>query len=1086
MTAKSIIHLACKLLSRGPLPYPKPDRASIQSCILLIIGMLTQCMLAQYWIGTPLVHAQNREEIDFATQIRPILSDKCFKCHGPDKAQRATELRLDQQDSVHRWAIQAGALEQSELIRRIETDDPDLMMPPPDSKMQLSESERLLLKEWVISGAEFAGHWSFQPIKVSPPPELRQDSRWHGSGNPVDAFVGKRLEQLGLAGSPPADDVTLVRRTYLDLIGLPPKPEDVARYVASQDPQRYEKLLDQLLADERFGERWAIEWLDAARYADTHGYQADRYRATWPWRDWVVGALNRNMPYDQFITWQLAGDLLPNATSEQILATAFNRIHRQTNEGGSIEEEFRAEYVADRVNTFGAAFLGLTLECARCHDHKYDPIGQSEYYSLAAFFNNIDESGLYSHFTDAVPTPALQLSTPEQQQAIEQLKDQIVSLERLQAEETQAGDEAQQLPSTEQLREQVTARTQQHLIAHYSFQSVSENKIPNQAKADSFAKINDGPTQVEGVVGQAILLDGENNVVLKEGGTWQRHQPFTISMWLKVPAHFQRSVLLHRSRAWTDAASRGFELLIEDGRLSAALVHFWPGNAIRLVSRDSLPLDRWCHVTWTYDGSSRASGMKLWMDGKPTATEVVRDALTQAIHGGEANEVVLGQRFRDVGFKGGAIDELRIFDTQLTDIECQVLYLQDTSTGDVFEQLDLNNVQALLEFRQRTDPEWQRNADRLAKLREQLAALSDPIPEIMVMKEMSAMRPTHVLHRGQYDAPGDLVQRGTLHQILPLKASSSGAPTRLDLAGWLVDPQHPLTARVAVNRVWQTLFGRGLVATPEDFGLQGAAPTHPQLLDWLAHDFIHGGWDTKSLIKKIMLSQVYQQASEFNQHLLQQDPENQWLSRGPAFRLSAELLRDAALSASELLVNRLGGPPVKPYQPDGLWEEKSGEAYRRDEGEGSRRRSLYTFWKRTSPPPMMMTFDASSREVCVVRRQVTLTPLQTLVLLNDPQFIEASRALAELAIKRHADLDRQLEEVFLRLTSRTASKDELAILRSMFQQQASYFQQNPEAAGKFLAIGDHKADPSIAADQLAALTVVAEGLMSYDGFVMKR
>ncbi len=1038
--------------------------------------------------NSTILSAQDSEEsaINFATDVRPILSDKCFKCHGPDKQHRATELRLDEQDSVHALAVKPGDPDGSELIRRIVATDPDQLMPPPDSKMSLTDSEREVLRKWVASGAKFSKHWAFETPKAVALPQIDAASSWGKSTNAVDAFVAKRLKELKLSPSNQAEPETLVRRLYMDLIGLPPSESDIQQYVDSTDPQRYEQLVDRLLADSHFGERWAIDWLDAARYADTHGYQNDRYRATWPWRDWVVDSLNKNLPYDQFITWQLAGDLLPNASREQVLATAFNRLHRQTNEGGSIEEEFRAEYVADRVNTFGAAFLGLTLECARCHDHKYDPIGQREYYQIAAFFNSIDESGLYSHFTDAVPTPALQLSNDQQEQAIKDLKSKIFEKEKQLAQFLASEPIAALTEDRQALANRITDKLKQSQIAQFSFDEITGGKTVNSIKPDSFGKTHDDPKLVDGVVGKALSLSGENSVTMSEGGSWERHQPFTFSLWLKVPKKFDRAVLLHRSRAWTDSASRGYELLIENGKLSAALIHFWPGNAVRVLSKLDVPLNTWCQVTWTYDGSSKAGGLKLWMNGQLLETEIVRDNLTQAIKGGEANELAIGQRFRDVGFKGGEVDQLRIFQACLSDLECAMLYWQDTRTDNIADQLSKSTESQLQQFADLSSPDRAKIETELFDLRAQLAKASDPIPEIMVMRELPKARPTFILRRGQYDAPLEQVDRGILASILPMSVQEGKLPSRLDLARWLTDPQHPLTSRVAVNRVWQSLFGRGLVSTMEDMGLQGAVPTHPQLLDWLSRHYIDSGWNTKALIKLIVMSNVYRQSSNLTAELVQVDPENQWLARGPAVRLSAEQLRDAALASSGLLVDRLGGAPVKPYQPEGLWEEKSGEAYQRDKDEGSRRRSLYTFWKRTSPPPSMMTFDASNREVCVVRRQSTLTPLQALVLLNDPQFVEAARALADRVLTEQYDPASRLTAVFRRLTARKPTNAELEVLTKMHQQQLEYFKSTPEAAGKFLDIGDYKASEKTNPVELAALTAVVEGLLSYDEFVMKR
>ncbi|HAC90208.1 MAG TPA: hypothetical protein DCF63_06175, partial [Planctomycetaceae bacterium] len=961
-------------------------------------------------LGQALTDSQSA--VDFATEVRPILSDRCFTCHGPDAATRATELRLDQEDSAHRLAVVPGNASQSELMRRVESDDPDLVMPPADTNAQLTVQEREVLRRWIDSGAKFSKHWSFEPLKPVTLPTLPDAHSWHTSDNAVDAFVGNHLLEIGIQPSSQADRAAILRRATLDLIGLLPTTEEVQQFEQSTDPRAYESMLDRLLSSPHFGEKWAVDWLDVARYADTYGYQADVYRETWPWRDWVVEALNQNLPYDQFITWQLAGDLLPSPTGQQIVATAFNRHHRQTNEGGSVEEEFRSEYVADRVNTFGAAFLGLTLECARCHDHKYDPISQREYYQLAAYFNSIDESGLYSHFTSATPTPALALATAEQESRIAQLAAEITAKEQqlknlltsdaseLSTQTAQplasqpasgdSGDAADAVHSNQQLREQIEQSLQEELIGHYRFENMEGDKTVNQVGGKASGKLFDGPQLVDAAVGKGLLLSGENNVSVPEGGLWNRHQPFTLSLWLKAPRVFKRSVLLHRSRAWTDAGSRGYELLVEDGHLSAALVHFWPGNAVRVVAKEPLPVDRWCQVTWVYDGTSRASGMWLYLDGQPLETEVVRDNLNLAIHGDEAKELTVGQRFRDVGFKDGQIDELRIFETDLTPLQVAFLYWLD-STSDtldqkmaevdhsMWQQLQLQRSAKVLELK-----------DLLYQLRQELSQINESIPRLMVMQELPQRRPTYVLNRGQYDSPGDQVSRGVLENIMPLgtvmgsashsdlssdstQAITPDFTTRLDLDNWLPDPRHPLTARVAVSRIWQSLFGRGLVQTTEDFGFQGAWPMHPQLLDWLAGYYIQTGWDTKGLIKLLMMSQVYRQSSDWTQPQHHEDPENILLARGPSARLTAEMVRDAALQASGLLVTKLGGPPVKPYQPDGLWEEKSGTAYVRDSGEGSRRRSLYTFWKRTSPHPMMMTFDAASREVCVVRRQATMT-----------------------------------------------------------------------------------------------------------------
>ena len=1025
------------------------------------------------------------DKVSFDRDIRPILSDKCYFCHGPDAQERKADLRLDDESSAKESAIVAGRPDESELIKRILSDDPDALMPPPTSKLALNDSEKKKLRTWIEQGAEYSQHWAFVPPKSIALPQVKQ-TEW--CKNELDYLVLAQLERQGVHPSKEADRETLIRRVTLDLTGLPPTLAEIDAFVSDNEAGAYERLVDRLFQSERYGERMAVEWLDVARYADTYGYQNDRFRAMWPWRDWVVQAFNKNLPYDQFITWQIAGDLLPDATREQILATAFNRNHRQTNEGGSVEEEFRAEYVADRVNTFGAAFLGLTLECCRCHDHKYDPLTQRDYYQLASFFNSIDESGLYSHFTDATPTPTLQLSTEQQAAELESLRQQIIAQETKLIELAASKlmvvkDWRKKLPQSAEgsIKNLITDSIKQSLIGDYPLETLEGNKVTNRAKADLQGSTSENPKIEPGKVGNGLLLSGEDNVSFKTGGDFTRNQPFSISLWINTPKHFDRAVIFHRSQAWTDSGSRGYELLLEDGRLSVGLIHFYPGNAIRVVAKDKLPIKTWKHITITYDGSSRASGVNLYLDGHPTECDVVRDCLTKNMHDGGVKDLTIGQRFRDVGFKDGRVDEFKVFDRDLTGVEVQQIFANDTHiplNADDFSDQAINWL-----YLRTQDEEYKQELAKLRQLRDRFSELNDPIQEIMVMRE-TAPRPTYILARGAYDAPLDAVDRDTPKSMLRMKADWS--KDRLGLAKWLVDPEHPLTARVAVNRFWQATFGTGLVSTAEDFGLQGAAPANAELLDWLSRRFIESGWNVKELMKLIVSSATYRQQSNPTKELLRDDPENRLLARGPSHRLSAEMIRDLALASSGLLVDTIGGAPVKPYQPEGLWEEKSGEKYNRDAGAGSHRRSLYTFWKRTSPPPSMMSFDATSREVCTVRRQSTLTPLQLLVLLNDPQYVEAAKALAERAMKQASERTQQLQFVFRALTARSATEKELAILGSLFEEQLAEFKLNPDQATKLLKVGDHPASTELDANELAAMTVVAEGLMTYDETVMKR
>ena len=888
--------------------------------------------------------------------------------------------------------MKPGQPEQSELVRRIYAEDDDLM-PPPESNLSLSDAEKALLRRWVQEGADYRPHWAFQPVRSRPCPSPAAGV----STNPIDGFIATRLAAAGLRPSPAASRETFIRRAALTLTGLPPTPDDIDGFLADGSPTAFERVVDRYLASPAYGERMAMDWLDLARYADTYGYQADVERDMSPYRDWVIRAFNSNLSYDQFLTWQLAGDLLPGATRDQRIATAFNRLHRQTNEGGSVEEEFRTEYVADRVNTFGTAMLGLTLECARCHDHKFDPITQRDYFSLFAFFNNIDESGLYSHFTNATPTPALLLWPAGSVERRDRIAARIAETERhLKALARSARVPFQQwIASAPQLRRPAP-------IAHLSFDAIDTDittktdTTPDRIAARP-ATLQDGPQLVResasGTAG-ALRFSGDNGVVHPGARRFGRTDPFSLMIRLMPTERQPRAVVLHQSRAWTDAGSRGYELTLDDGRPFFGLIHFWPGNAIAVRATRALALNQWSRLTITYDGSSRAAGIRMYLDGAPLATTVVRDRLVKDItyrkEAGDQSDppsLTLAARFRDSGFKNGLIDDLQVFDIELTAAEVAGVPLG-------------NNAAAFAYFLAREHQPSIDAVKALQQLRVAANALVADVPEIMVMEEMHPTRRTHLLKRGAYDAPGDVVTRNTPASLRPFPADQPR--DRLGLARWLTSPAQPLAARVVVNRVWRMHFGRGIVATPEDFGSQGKLPTHPELLDWLTDRFIKDGWDVKALHRRIVLSAAFRQSAVTSAEAAARDPDNQLLSRWPKTRLLAEQIRDSALAASGLLNRTIGGPSVKPYQPAGLWEQAgTGKVYRQDEGAKLYRRSLYTFWKRTAPPPSMTTFDATTREVCVARREATVTPLQSLVLLNDPQFVEASRTLAQRVLARH-------------------------------------------------------------------------------------
>jgi hypothetical protein len=1004
------------------------------------------------------------EKVDFNFHVKPILSDRCYYCHGPDDKTREAKLRLDRNEDALRalkdrdgWhVIKPGAPAQSSVIERILSTDPDEMMPPPKSKLSLTADEKAILTKWIEQGAEWKDHWAFLPVSAPPVPEIPE------GGNAIDAFLTRTLQKTGQKLKPEATKEKLIRRASFALTGLPPSLEQIDAFLADNAPDAFARVVDQFLASPAYGERMAVDWCDIARYADTYGYQNDRHRDMWPWRDWVIRAFNDNLPFDQFITWQLAGDLLENPTRDQRIATAFNRHHRQTNEGGSVDEEFRVEYVNDRTTTYGTAFLGLTLECSRCHDHKYDPVSMRDYYSLTSFFANVQESGLYSHFTNATPAPSLLLSTPDQEQKLKDAAAAIAAQEtkvrslRASRKEAFAAWNASR-PATLAIPDRA---------GHFGFESLDGGKSPNSDNAQAPASAFENPQLAPGKSGSTLQLDGENGVTIPAGGQLTRDDPFTIGLWIKPSSLAERAVIFHRSRAWSDAGSQGFELLMENGRLTASVIHFWPGNAISIRTREAVAVNAWTHVAMAYNGSSRAGGLSLWINGTRADCEVVWDKLYKGINEAGVNEITIGQRFRDRGFKGGAVDEFHVFTRQLTAPEIATLAGAPLPEDAWFDY-----------WLSAVDEMARAETAALTALRRQRSAAGDRIPELMVMEELQTPRKTYTLNRGAYDSRGQEVVAGVPDAILPWDAA--WPKNRLGLAKWTTDARNPLTARVTVNRLWTQMWGRGLVATPEDFGNQGSLPSHPEILDWLAAEFIRSGWNVKHILRTIALSQAWRQDSRGSAEEMAADPENILLARGPRFRLPAEMIRDNALAVSGLLVSKLGGPSVKPYQPEGIWEEKGGGwSYQPDKGEGLYRRSLYTYWKRTAPPPAMETFDTAKREVCSARRQVTNTPLQALVLMNDVQHVEAARVTAAQLLTRFPAPEAASKAAFRHCTSREPAAAELQVLLQYYETQRSAFAASPSEAAALLKFGEAPA-PSGDPAATAAMTMVVSTLFNH-------
>jgi len=951
------------------------------------------------WIAACASQANALAGVGFNEQIRPILSDKCFKCHGFDANTRKGELRLDLREEAIR-VIASG-----DLMRRITTQDPDEVMPPGQDHEPLPASEIALLKQWIKEGAEYQPHWSFIPPL--------------SNAASIDQIVHDKLAEESLPPSPEADKATLIRRVSLALTGLPPSE--------SVDPKlTYEQIVDALLASPHFGERLALDWLDAARYADTNGYYTDAERQAWPWRDWVIRAFNANMPFDQFTIEQLAGDLLPHPTRDQLIATAFNRNHTVTNETGIIDEEYRISYVADRVETTAATWLGVTLGCAKCHDHKFDPLTQRDYFSLFAAFNNIDEKGIIKEVSPMSAAPSVQLPTEAQERQLAHTAEALKHKQRELAALRPALGKAMEAWEKSALKTMPEAPTKGGLV-HFNFDDDATDHGPHPVKSTTTGQLVTTP----GVKGKATLMDATQYVEFADPQPMERDQPFTLSVWINPGGSPQGCVA---SKQDSDATARGFEILWYKAQPRINLAHRYGSEGIEVVAKEKFSGGQWRHLVITYDGSSKAAGLKVYVDGKPSALDIRRDTLQASIASKEPWRI--GWKGTGIGFEGG-IDEFRLFDHALSAPEISTLHWREFFEGT----LAVARADRLRSTSEKLEAYYieRHGTEDLVKLSEQVRTLRieetelrKKILSISVMREMETPRETFLLTRGQYDQPGEKVSFAVPSWLGRLPADAP--QNRLGLAQWLLSKDNPLTARVAVNRLWAQCFGDGLVRTPNDFGLQGEAPINTELLDFLAVRFRDGDattkpWDIKALLKRIVLSSTFRQSSHFTPELLAHDPENRLLARGPRFRLPAEILRDQALAVSGLLVPTLGGPSVKPYQPPGLWEAVSynGEAvYEPDTGAATLRRGIYTFWKRQSPPPDLLTLDGPTREVCTIRRPRTNTPLQALLLLNDRNYAEAARALAKRAL---LDQLHPLEKAFGLATGRDAKPAELAELR---------------------------------------------------------
>jgi hypothetical protein len=1067
-------------------------------CACLIAGIAIPCAwlltdreaaIDQDVIATQSVSdkAAANEPLSFNRDIRPILSDKCFACHGPDAAiaKDAGGFRLDIREGAVAPAeasgmvpIVPGKAEESELIKRITTDKPNLVMPPPKAKITLTGEEIALLKRWINEGAEYQGHWAYQTPSESAPPEVNEaNERW--VRNDIDRFIAARLERAGLSPSELADKTTLIRRVSLDLTGLPPTPEEIDAFVSDASPDAYEKLVDRLLASPHFGERLALIWLDASRYADTIGYQLDHYRSAWPYRDYIIKSFNENKPYDQFLVEQLAGDLLPNATDEQILATAFCRMHMMNHEGGSIDEEFRVTAVADRIETIATVFMAQTYNCAMCHDHKYDPTTQQDYYNLFKYFHSINERGVWTNKPERAIAygDRIQWYTDEQRAELAQAEAVLNHAIKARQDATPEADK-QQAQWEEALREKHRVRWVEAELIGTKTTDVS-GAFTRKPDGSVLLSTRDIPRQENLTLTYQTEQTGLRLIKLDAlTDPWNADRVGRADNGQAQPTHIKITVTSVK-----DPSKK------QQVKLAGA----WATQSNQVKDKELGPLNllKPGKPGWSTGGNK---------DKHPRTLLLVADEPFGFV-GGSHLEVFIEHRS---GLPRQTLGRIRIGFAAANASVVELLSAREYETKEAgFELAPLGLIEPAGRTAHGTKTlaeQWGRNqSPKFAKLssaveqaEKQLQNIQKQATPVSVMKELAKPKPMYVLSRGGYDKPiknrpAELVLPSFIELPMP-----EGAPNnRLGFAQWLVQPEHPLTARVHVNRLWQMVFGTGIVATVEDFGSQADWPSHPALLDTLAVQFAESGWDQKALIKRIVMSATYRQQAKRNLQANEMDPNNRLLSYFPRQRLPGEIIRDHALATSGLLNETIGGPSVKPYQPEGLWREVSmgprsnTHIFKRDDGDKLYRRSIYTFIKRKSPPPQLATFGTSNREACVVQRDPTNTPLQALVLWNDEQFLEAARVLAQNTLAQAQGDDQRMALMVRRCTGHMPAPKQLAVLSDALSYYRDRFQQSPEDAKALLAQGEHPLPANYDASELAAWMMIGSTVLSLDETIVR-
>lgn len=1078
-------------------------------------------------------YASLPEVIDYNFHVKPILSDRCYPCHGPDENTRKGNLRLDIEEEAFaklangNVAFMKGHPGRSEAVRRMISTDESYLMPPPSSKLILTPEEIAVITKWLEQGAEWKEHWSLLPIESPEPPKIEKP--WT-SINEIDQFIQAELEEQGLEPAPLADKERLLRRVTMDLTGLPPTLEEMDDFLQDSSPDAYEKVVDRLLLTDAHAERMAMEWLDIARYSDSHGVSFDGYRNMWPYRDWVIASFKDNLSYNQFIIDQVAGDLKPDASEKDKLATAFYRNNPMEASAGSINEEYRVEFVAERTALTGTAFLGLTMGCARCHDHKFDPIKQKEFFQLSAFFNSVDELGL--SVTDANRAPTLLMFNPAEKARIAILENEINSMEnelvKIQNEIPVVKDYITSLASIEveggvlfpfeeikkierEIKrkkpkpfepdpeaEKMMALAKKKMAEEKKKNGKKEEKKPTEEiqilDKNTSSEATLGVTLVEGIKGKALHFDEDYDyALLKNIGWFEIHEPFSISSWIKPgnePKGELQTIIGNSGDFGSDF--RGWEVYLDKGmHLNVRIIHRIPDDYLEVSTKAVITKGEWSQVGFTYDGSGKASGVTLFINGENTSTVVLKDQLKRSIIPireytlkPDSIPIIIGKSFRlfsgDPGLYNGLIDEVAIYNRKLSLLEMASIGREEKNTPE---------AALVRQHYVEHSPETRKIEKRLMDLRKEKVALYDKVEEVMVMEDMPERRTTYLLERGVYNMYGEKVEENAPEWILPF--SDTLPKNRMGLALWLVDKRNPLTSRVIINRYWQLIFGKGIVKTAEDFGNQGELPTHPELLDWLASEFMENDWDLRFMLKEMVMSYTYRQSSRPSQLAMNKDPENKYYSHMSTYRWPAELIRDNALAASGLLKNHVGGPSVKPYQPKGMWKDLGDFSYRLskyhpDSGDSLYRRSMYTFVRRFMPSPFMNNFDSPNREICTPRRVTTNTPLQALNLLNDPQFIEASRVLSERVQKEKELPDQQIELGFRLSTGVLPTEDQMKILMDQYNSAYTHFEENPQLADSLCNIGESSMNKDFNLAKTAALTMVVNTIFNFDETYMKR